>query len=102
MKTLMFALLFLLAGCTTTGDLTASQLRTIETGCASASAALKVLTVANDAGKLSAETPRQVLSAAGTIAPICGADEPPTLTSLQMQAFTHAVALLGAHAQTEN
>jgi len=85
------------SGCTTPGaELTDSQERTIATSCATASAALFVLTDANKAGKLSAEVQVQIAEGAALVVPICSAPEPPTLDSVQMYAFTQAVALLAA------
>lgn len=96
---LALALSVLLSACNgASGPLDSSQLRAVEIGCASASAALKTLTIANDAGKLTPAVQTAVLSAAGRVAPICGAPEPPTLDSLQMQAFQQAVGVLAAKA----
>lgn len=97
---LAFALTLIgsLAGCQAGGTLSNSQSNQIETACAASSAALKVLTVANDAKKLSAETQANVLKAAMTIQPVCGSPTPPTLDSLKLQAFMQAAALLGVQA----
>lgn len=77
---------------------TPTQTQNIEVACASASTALKVLTVANDAGKLTQAQQTQVISAAGEITPICTADNPPTLDSVKLQAFTRAVTILQSQA----
>jgi hypothetical protein len=97
---LALALAMVLSACNgaSTGPLNDEQLRAVEIGCASASAALKTLAIANDAGKLTPATQTAVLSAAGRVAPICGAPEPPTLDSLQQQAFQQAVGVLVARA----
>jgi uncharacterized protein YceK len=70
----------------------------VATGCATASAAIRTLTVANEAGKLSAEQQQAVLSAIGHIEPICSADSPPTMDQLKLEAFTQAIAILQAQA----
>lgn len=66
----------------------------VEYSCVGASTALKTLKVANDAGKLSEATQKQIIDAAATIAPICGAPEAPSLDSLELAAFNAAVGKL--------
>jgi hypothetical protein len=80
----------------TTGDGLAAQ---VETACATASAAVKALTVANNAGKLSPAQQTQILSAIGEVDPVCASPNPPTLDSLKMQAFLRGVSLLSAQAK---
>lgn len=102
---LMFALLlacvFAISGCESSGDAAADQAQqteTIATTCASASAALKVLTVANDAGKLSEDVQYKVGVAALRIQPICGSPNPPTLDAVLLEAFKANAATLAAEA----
>lgn len=87
---LIFVLACLLAACA--GLDTRTQ--QIAAGCATASAALRALTIANDEGKLSTEQQGQILSAAGFITPICAATTPPTLDSVKLEAFNRAILLL--------
>jgi hypothetical protein len=101
MKTLFLTTILALGGCaTTTGPLTSDQQQVLESSCAAASAALKVLTVVNEEGKLSEGAQADILAAAQAVQPVCGADEPPTLNDLQMTAFQQAVALLATKAMT--
>lgn len=93
------ALTLSLAACQTTNPTADQFTQEIETACASASTALKVLTVANDAGKLTPAQQTQILSAAGVITPVCGSPNPPTMDSLKMQAFLQAVTLLQGKAR---
>lgn len=100
MKTLFLAFaMILLVGCQSTGDLTATQSRQIETACATASAAQKVIASAIVAGKVSEASQVRIRAAAVSIAPVCGAATPPTLDSLQLQALQQAVALLATASQ---
>lgn len=94
--TLACLLALALVACQSVGLTTTEQ--QIAAGCATASASLKALTVANDAGKLTADQQRSILSAAGYISPICSAPTPPTLDSLKLEAFTRAIVLLQAQA----
>lgn len=71
----------------------------IATGCASASAALKGLTVANIAGKLSEDQQTQVLAAANLVNPICASPTPPTLDTVKLAAFLHAITILQTQAE---
>lgn len=91
-----------LCACNTNGgaseELTAEQAQYVSLACASSSAAMKVVTVAINADKLSKEQRDIVGEAADRIAPICGSPTPPTLTSLQEEAFSQAVAVIAVQA----
>lgn len=98
MKNLWIALITLtLSACSGCSGLTTHE-QQLAAGCASSSAALKALTVANDAGKLTPAQQTQIISAAGYIEPVCSADTPPTLDSVKLEAFARAIALLQAQA----
>lgn len=66
----------------------------IATACASASAAMKVLIAANEAGALSETQQAVIRQAIGVAAPICAAEQPPTLDDVRRQAFVAAITLL--------
>lgn len=66
----------------------------IERGCVIASAAIKALTVANNAGNLSPAQQDRVLRAIGLIDPICKSPAPPTLDASGQSAFLAAVHAL--------
>lgn len=70
----------------------------IATACASASAAMKVLIAANEAGKLSEVQQSVILRAIDIAAPICAAEESPTLDDVRHQAFVGAITALTAAA----
>jgi hypothetical protein len=94
---LLSLMLVACSGCSGIGG-TTTETQQIATACASASAALRVLTVANDAGKLDADAQKAVITAIGITNPICAADTPPTMDTVKLQAFTQAIALLQAQA----
>ncbi len=96
--TLLCLITLALAACQSVGQTKTTPEQQVAAGCATASASMRVLTLANDAGKLSADQQRSILSAAGYISPICAAEEPPTLDSLKLEAFTRAIVLLQAQA----
>lgn len=75
-----------------------SDTQKIEAGCATASAAIKVLTIANASGKLTYEQQSAVLTAVGTVEPICSSAAIPTVDDVQMQAFNVAILALQAEA----
>lgn len=92
---------FLVACSSAGGALTTDQAKYVYSACAASSAAMKVVTVAINADKLDAEQRDAVAAAADRIAPICGSDTPPTpptLTSLQEEAFSQAVAVIAIQA----
>lgn len=86
------ALAAVIVGCRGAGLVTPAQ--QLAASCAASAAALKTLTIANDAGKLSAATQTSVLHAIGYINPVCTAPEPPTLDSIRAEAFRRAILLL--------
>ncbi len=86
-------LLAILAGCGC-GTVQTSATGQIETGCTAASAAIKVLTLANDQGKLNHATQTQVLRAIGLVNPICLSPTPPTMDTVKQAAFNDAVSAL--------
>lgn len=81
-----------LAGCATMGVQTNEQ--KIALACAGASASIDVLTAAHDAGKLSTEDAEDLFDYAYLLTPICAAEEPPTLTDVQREAFMAAIKAL--------
>lgn len=95
MLAILMACVFAISGCETTSSTADTHTNTyVQTSCASASAALKVLTEANKAGKLSVETQQQVLDAATILVPVCGSTEPLPADSLAIAALREAVTLL--------
>jgi hypothetical protein len=90
------AAVLLLAGCASVGLETDKQ--KIEAACIAASGSVRVLAVANTAGKLTADQWYMVTVAVATIMPICGADAPPTLTVASREAFLGAVSELQVYA----
>lgn len=97
MRILILTILLTLSGCAT-GPLQSDQARLVEGLCASSSAAVKILSAARADGSLSDETVARVDFARTIVQPVCGGERP-TLDSLQMQAFAHAIATLTAAAQ---
>lgn len=95
-RALTFLALLTLSACQSMGFDTPSQ--QIAAGCATASATLKTLTLANQAGELTYDQQSAVLNAVGYITPICSAPEPPTLDTLKLEAFTRAIAILQSEA----
>jgi hypothetical protein len=86
----------LLSACASMGGQPLTQLQKIELGCTSASTAIKALTVARRAGKLTPLQVGKVTQAGVFLAPICMAESPPTLNFLQEAAFEEAVKMLVA------
>lgn len=84
-------------GCSGVATTSTSQ-QQVATGCATASAAIKSLTLANQFGKLSDDQQDAVLRAIGVTNPICAAPNPPTLDALKLLAFQQAIAILTAQA----
>jgi len=80
------------AACAPLGIKTEAQ--KIAASCATASASIKVLTAANELGKLTPQAQAGVISAVGIIAPICGAEQAPTLDDVKREAFLAAIAAL--------
>lgn len=66
----------------------------IATACATASASVKVLTVANSLGKLNEVQQAQILTAIEIAQPVCAAETPPTLDDVKRAAFLAAIASL--------
>jgi uncharacterized protein YceK len=93
---LAISLTLALAGCGSVS--TSSGTQAIEQSCAAASAAIRVLTIANDQGKLNHATQTQVLRAIGLVNPICLSPTPPTLDTVKQAAFDDAVSALTASA----
>lgn len=95
MKATMVVSTLLLAACSALPTHTQQEAAV----CVSYSAALKVLTVANQAGKLSVSEQAQVTEANTLVSPVCLAETPPTLDDLKQAAVAAAVnrlALLAA------
>lgn len=102
MKTLrLFAAFFLgtaLVACAslTTAPSTASQVQTIETACASSSAALRTFALVAQAGALSTTDATSVSAAAAVVTPLCTASAPPTYSDVQLAALAAATSTLVA------
>lgn len=64
------------------------------TVCASASAAIKTITIADKAGKISPADEAKVTQAITVVAPICEAPTEPTLSDAERSAFEQAMFLL--------
>lgn len=77
-----------------------TQAQKIEVGCASATTALDVLTVAQNAGKLAPSVTARVLQASTVVTPICTAPTPPRLSDAAMTAFLAAVVTLRTDSTT--
>lgn len=72
-----------------------TEAQKIAASCATASASIKVLTAANELGKLTPQAQAGVISAVGIIAPICGAEhQAPTLDDVKREAFLAAITAL--------
>lgn len=87
---------FMLAGCAPLGIKTDAQ--KIAASCATASASIKVLMAAHDAGKLSKEDAVAIFDHIYVITPICGAETPPTMDDVIRQTLLTSVAALQAAA----
>lgn len=85
-------LILALAGCASIGIQTDEQ--KIAMACAGASASIDVLAAAHDAGKLSTEQAQDLFDYVYVLTPICAAEEPPTLTDVQREAFIAAITAL--------
>jgi hypothetical protein len=66
----------------------------ISAACATASASIKVITAANELGKLDDKQRLIVSETIGIITPICSADEPPTMDDVKREAFMQAIGQL--------
>lgn len=86
-KTLLVTCMILVAGCA--GQQT--RVQQIETACAAATAGLRVIAVGVREGKVTPGQQAVAVAAGDTIAPICGAANPPTLDSLKQTAFDIAI-----------
>lgn len=100
MKFFMLGLLMALTtagftSCASTGLNT--DLQKIEAGCATASAAMKVLATDDNLHKLPATAQDQVLKAVAVISPTCTQSDPPTLDALKYQAFQQAITILSGY-----
>ena len=95
-RILLFAALLSVAACDRLGLNTQSQ--QIAASCAVSAAALKTLTQANDAGKLTPEQAANILHAVGYITPVCSAPEAPTLDTIRLRAFESAIQFLQSEA----
>lgn len=103
MKRLYLVGVLLLGACATTGTGTVAlntkaRTQQIEMSCAASTTAIKALTAANVAGKLTLPQQKSVQQAIHTVAPICNAPTPPTLNDIEMQALVQAVVLLQTRA----
>jgi hypothetical protein len=96
-RTLVVAGLMALAGCAGTGG-ARTQEQQVALACASATAAVRTVTLAIQFGKLSDEQIGKAATAIAIYEPICTAPTPPTLDSLKLAAFVQAIALLQAQA----
>jgi len=98
-KWLAISMLFL-AGCVSMGKPMTNDQR-VETGCASASAAIKVLSVAKKEDKLSDTQIARITEAAQVLAPVCLAQEVPELSDIKVALFDAAVKVLVEQADKE-
>jgi len=89
MKWITVMLALALAACSTVKEATPEQ--KIAAGCASVAASVRVLTVALDAGKLTASQQYAVSNALDYVTPICTAEKPPTLSGPDMILFGQSV-----------
>ena len=96
MKPLALLALLTLTACQ--GNQVSTGTQTIEEGCVASSAAIKVLTAANHAGKLSVAQQDGVLRAIGLITPVCSGPAVPTLDSAGQAAFLAAVRAIESNA----
>jgi len=97
MMLLALALVFVsagLGGCQSMGLNT--DLQKIEASCATATAAVNTLTVADKAGKLTDAQRKDVLKAINVTTPICTQETPPTLDAVKEQAFQAAITALSS------
>lgn len=85
-------LVALAAACTPLGIKTEAQ--KIAASCATASASIKVLTAANELGKLPPQAQASVIAAVGIVAPVCAAEQAPTLDDVKREAFLAAITAL--------
>lgn len=84
-----------LGGCATASNATQSSVsKTIAETCAAAGAAVQVLALAQQQGKLNTTTTNAVDSFIAVTEPICIAPTPPSLSSAEMTAFTGAATQL--------
>lgn len=97
-KTMFAGLALALAACGGVATTSSTPQQQVAAGCATAAAAIKSLTLANQFGKLSDDQQDAVLRAIGVTNPICAAPHPPTLDALKLLAFQQAIAILAAQA----
>lgn len=91
------SLLMLLSACTSVDGKATSTAQTVEIACASASASLRALTVADAAGELTPDSESRVKAAASALAPLCtGAAPPANPTAAELTALTGAAAELAS------
>ncbi len=91
-RNLMAVCLVALAACAPLGIKTEAQ--KIAASCATASASIKVLTAANELGKLTPQAMASVSAAVTIVAPICAAEQAPTLDDVKREAFLAAITAL--------
>jgi hypothetical protein len=98
MRTILFVVLFFLTSCASTSESVVSSGVDIERyaaiGCASASSALKVLTIAVREGKLTDDQREMAVAAARKLAVICENPVAPTYEQLVQAGFDQAVLYL--------
>lgn len=75
-------------------EVEATTTAAVQSTCASAKAALRVLTVANEQGKITPAKKSAISTAGHALLPVCGARAPPTVSSVEMAAFEAAAGLL--------
>ena len=93
LKCILFAVIALaLAACDP--SLIKTEGQRIAAACATASASIKVITAANDLGKVTPDQLAIVRETISVISPICAADEPPGMDDLKREAFYQAIAAL--------
>lgn len=84
------------AACGTVGAASASTAQQIATACAGGSATVKALTVAKQAGYLSAADDQAIETALTVVKPLCTGTAPPTATDAELATLTGALSTLSA------
>lgn len=95
----LMAAVALLPACATTEPIVSPGVEqtttvAVQSACASATAALKVLTVANVEGKVTPAQKAAISKAGHALLPVCGASAQPTVSSTAMGVFRGAVEYL--------
>lgn len=95
-KILTIYLLCFLFGCASLGI--RSEAQKITAICGSATASILLVTAARIEGKIRDDVKEDINKALSVIAPICGAEEMPTINEAQRTAFDQAILIVLAQA----